>query len=195
MAPCLNGDKLVNRAARASRTHLTEDERAEIEVRHARRESVRQIPAALGRDSSTVYRELQWSVEPGERKYKAARAQKRYEKRREALNAHRRIDQGLTLRPYLEKRLREGWAPQLIAKELERERGEKVISHESIYQFVYKERRDLLPYLRLGGGKPAESSMPQQRSRSHIARKISKTEQTSKAKGGHHRRTPPCYPA
>ena len=65
----------------------------------------------------------------------------------------------------------------------------------NLKSYKYITLPDLLPYLRLRGGKPAKSSMPQQRSRSHIARKISKTEQTSKAKGGHHRRTPPCYPA
>ena len=51
------------------------------------------------------------------------------------------------IREYVEKKLKEGWSPELIAGRLSMEHSELRTNHESIYLWIYKERRDLLDYL------------------------------------------------
>lgn len=43
------------------------------------------------------------------------------------------------LREYIHARLTEGWSPEVIAGRLKDEHGKPVISHETIYQWAYKE--------------------------------------------------------
>lgn len=45
-------------------------------------------------------------------------------------------DEGL--QAYVRTQLQEGWSPQVIAGRLKDERGEAVVSHETIYQWAYK---------------------------------------------------------
>lgn len=46
------------------------------------------------------------------------------------------------------RKLKKYWSPEQIAGRLEEKHKRKVICHETIYQFVYKERPDLKKYLR-----------------------------------------------
>jgi len=44
------------------------------------------------------------------------------------------------LQAYVRTQLLEGWSPEVIAGKLKEERGERIISHETIYQWAYKEK-------------------------------------------------------
>jgi transposase, IS30 family len=118
---------------------LTLEERVEMYRLHADGTSRRAIAARLGRSPSTLSREfrrnsLKTKAWPGG--YAPTRAQELTERRRQRGRPHK-----LTASPQLRARVREyllqGWSPEQIAGRLRRQCGHSVISHESIYRFIY----------------------------------------------------------
>src|SRR5437773_43380 len=116
---------------------LSLDERCSIAQWHATGQSNQEIAAALDRSASTVSRELKRN---GGRKlgYKPSYAHEQAKERRWRGSR-------LARQPDLQKsvldRLAMGWSPAQVAGRLAREKGSKVISHESIYRFIYAEKR------------------------------------------------------
>ena len=114
-------------------------ERVEIEILRHSGISMRQIGRALGRSASTISRELARNARPtkqwcgpyeGERAHDLARRRRRWDARFK-----------LARQPDLCGLVRDGLAmgrsPEQIAGRLAREHCRPVISHESIYRFVY----------------------------------------------------------
>lgn len=111
--------------------------------------SLRSIGRSLGRDSSTISRELRRNVLP-KSGYLPTSAGRMAQARRWRGSRLARSD---SLRQTIVDRLAMGWSPEIIAGRLEREHGSKVVSHESIYRFIYSTqgRKDrLYRYLRQG---------------------------------------------
>jgi len=112
---------------------LSLEERCEIARLQANGASVRQIAAALDRPPSTVSRELRRN-RGREVGYKPGYAQQQTRARRWTGS---RLARDPDLRGTVLAHLAQGWSPEQIAGRLARERGRKVISHESIYRFIY----------------------------------------------------------
>ena len=112
---------------------LGEDERVQLALLQAQGLSQRQIAAALDRAPSTVARELRRNRSPAG-KYLPGYAQ-------QAAHARRWRGARLERNPGLRQRVMAGfalrWSPQQIAERLAWETGRRVISHESLYRFVY----------------------------------------------------------
>ena len=118
---------------------LTMEERVEIYRLHADGKSRRAIGACLGRSAATICRELRrnsLATKAWEGGYTPLRAQALTDRRRHRGRTHK-----LTASPELRATVREGllkgWSPEQIAGRLRRVRGLAVISHESIYRFIY----------------------------------------------------------
>ena len=117
----------------SSYSQLSLEERCSIARLREAGQSIRQIAAALDRQPSTVSRELRRNsgskvgYQPG---YAQAQA-----------GARRwhgaRLEREEALREVILDRLGEGWSPEQIAGRLAYEAGHRVISHETIYRFVY----------------------------------------------------------
>lgn len=114
-------------------------ERVEIEIWHGRGWSLRRIAGALGRCAATVSRELRRNSKPskqwrgsyeGERAHGLALRRRRWDGRFK-----------LARQPDLHSLVRDGLAmgrsPEQIAGRLALEHGRTIISHESIYRFIY----------------------------------------------------------
>jgi IS30 family transposase len=114
-------------------------ERVEIEIWRGRGWSLRRIGEALGRSAGTISRELRRNGKPtkqwagsyqGERAHGLARRRRRWDARYK-----------LVRQPALQSVVRQGLAmghsPEQIAGRLALEHGKRIISHESIYRFVY----------------------------------------------------------
>ena len=118
---------------------LTASEREVIGRLHSRGRSHREIARTLARSASTISRELrrnsrrtkQWTGG-----YEARRAQTLTERRRRRGRAHKLARQP-DLRDLVRDRLAMGWSPDQIAGRLALEHGATVISHESIYRYIY----------------------------------------------------------
>ncbi|MFQ5616260.1 MAG: IS30 family transposase [Anaerolineales bacterium] len=116
-------------------TQLTREERYQIYILKKTGHQQKEIAPMLGRDKSTISRELRRNR--GLRGYRPKQAHDRAIARRRS-KAQPRIDsqawQGI------ETLIRQEWSPEQITRRLEVEKGMR-ISHEWIYQYVYADKR------------------------------------------------------
>ena len=114
-------------------TQITIEERREIARLQTAGTSIRQIAASLDRAPSTIARELRRNSSPSTG-YKPSYAQQQ-------ARSHRwvgsRLDRDRGLRDRVLSRLAQGWSPEQVAGRLRRVGGTPVISHETIYRFIY----------------------------------------------------------
>jgi len=127
--------------------HLTTQDREMIAVLKAEGKSFSKIGHLIGKDKSTVSREVYRNA-PSQHKgyYLGHKAQDRAYERWQKSHQRLRLKDDET-REYVEKHLKEGWSPELIAGRIKIDKPHLIISHESIYQYIYLERRELIIYL------------------------------------------------
>lgn len=120
--------------------HLSEKDRIYLRILLDKRYSKAKIAEILGVHRSTVYREIKRnscksiSGKPKDTYYAPIVAQKRY------LNRQKRICKLVkrpTLCEYVHDKLQRGWSPWQIEGRLRRENGQSIISHETIYRYIY----------------------------------------------------------
>jgi len=134
---------------------LSVEEREEISRGLAAGLSYRAIAADLGRDPSTVSREV--AANSGRRQYRAARADRQAWTRATRPKVCK-LAVNLVLRDIVEEKLLLRWSPQQIAGWLKLtypDSPEMLVSHESIYRTLYVQsrgalRKELSRYLRTG---------------------------------------------
>ena len=114
-------------------SQLSLEERCSIARLREAGQSIRQIAAALDRQPSTISRELTRNS-GSQLGYQPGYAQQQTRARRWT---GARLERDDALRELVLDRLANGWSPEQIAGRLSREAGRKIISHETIYRFVY----------------------------------------------------------
>lgn len=135
--------------------HLNAEERDKITVLHAQGLSLRKIADVIGRNPSTISRELNRKEAIFFRgKYIGSQTHKKVVNLWQQRHLRKKID-NKKLRKYIEQCLKLGFSPQLIAGRLKEKYGVR-IHHETIYRYIYKDRTDLTQYLlrRKFGRKP-----------------------------------------
>lgn len=137
---------------------FTHEDRIRLSVLSLAGHTNADIAHLLGVHRSTVGRELSRNTAtsvPGTHVYRPGQAQRQARQRKAAANQLRRkIVPSSALADMIAHRLRRYWSPEQIAGRLKRDRrGQTVVSPETIYQYVYRERPDLRPYLRSQKGK------------------------------------------
>ncbi len=118
-------------------TQLTLDERCTVACLHRDGQSVRQIASALGRAPSTVARELKRNASKT-KGYEPSYAWQLSKSRRWRGS---RLERQPDLRSHVLKHLAMGYSPVQVAGRLTHEQGKTIISHESIYRFIYAQMR------------------------------------------------------
>ena len=113
--------------------HLSIEERCEVARLRTAGYSVRQIAASLDRSPSTISRELKRN---GSRTqgYQPGYADQQAHARRWRGSKLERND---SLGEQVLARLRQNWSPEQVAGRLALEAGRTVVSHETIYRFIY----------------------------------------------------------
>lgn len=113
--------------------HITIEERCEMARLCACGCSLRQIAATLDRAASTIAREMKRnSGQQG--RYQPSYADQQSRARRWTGS---KLDRNKELRKTVLLALASGWSPEQVAGRLFRETGRGVISHETIYRFLY----------------------------------------------------------
>ena len=118
---------------------LSLEERVEIYRLHAGGKSQNEIASALDRAPSTISRELRRNSQPSKvwkGGYEPVRAQQLAERRRRR-DGRFKLARQPDLRNSVGKSLAMGHSPEQIAGRLALEHGRVIISHESIYRFIY----------------------------------------------------------
>jgi IS30 family transposase len=127
--------------------HLSIEKRDILAVLKSQGHSLRQIATVLNRSPSTLSRELKRNAPPVYTGYYLAhKAQGRADKRKHESHRRQRLKNDF-IRGYVEKHIRLGWSPELIAGRLSIEHPELSISHEAIYQWIYQDATHLIAFL------------------------------------------------
>jgi IS30 family transposase len=113
--------------------HFTTQDRIQLYELLFAGESISDIADCLGFHKASVYRELERNS--SRQGYRPDWAAQQYLMRK--FNHQFKLDKNLELREFVITRLKEGWSPQQIAGRLKRSAGKCVISHESIYSYIY----------------------------------------------------------
>ena len=130
--------------------HLTLREREDIMLMRRDGKGVCEIARRIGRDKSTVSREL--SRNSCARFYRASTAQRRYSERRLACRRIAILDDESTFSLVRDKFLGEQWSPEQIEGRLALERGASPVSDTTIYRGIWSGRFDAC----IGGRKAAK---------------------------------------
>jgi len=126
--------------------HLNKYERDKLMYLRGRGLKFREIAAMLGRSPGTLCRELKRNSSRTNC-YLAHKAQEKADKRQKESHKKKRL-KTYALRIDVENMLMKGWSPEIIAGRLKLlNNGKGVISHEAIYQWIYKEAPYLIGYL------------------------------------------------
>ena len=119
-------------------THLAFWEREEISRGLAQSVSLKEIAAILGREPSTIGREIDMSG--GKENYGCEMAESLAKERSKIPKKKKRLDTNPELKDFVFKHIRICWSPEQIAHELKHlypEDKHMQISHESIYTYIY----------------------------------------------------------
>lgn len=129
--------------------HLTQEDRVMLGALKRAGHTQADIARQLNKHRSTVCRELQRNAAPNKNGYHAATARLlTAERRRKANQRCRKLSFNRYLQRKIERKLvRRQWSPEQIAGQL------GVVSHMTVYRWVYEERPDLKRYLRSRQGK------------------------------------------
>jgi len=171
-------------------SHFSVKEREEIAIGLELGESLRSIAKRLGRNVSSISREIKRNNAPmREVKYRGNRAQLRADERKEQSHERERLSDPL-IRLYVEFHLvNAGWTPEEIAGRLPIDIPGLKTNYESIYRWIYEERRDIIKYLvrghkkrhKRGGNKKKQGSkIPNRKDLSERPAEVDKREE-----GGH----------
>ena len=149
--------------------HLTIEEREKIQELLWQKTSVRTIAKAIGRNPSSVAREINRNI-PLKRSYKPRLAHRRALEKRSNRGRKVRLKSRF-IRRYVIDHLRSGYSPEQISGRLSLEYPDESISHEAIYQYIYSQvhrngygsvrigYHDLRPYLKRRHKRRAKNGM------------------------------------
>jgi transposase, IS30 family len=127
---------------------LSPSDREEIMIGLRQEKSIRSIATFIDRDPSVISREIQRNSTE-DNLYQAYWAQKRSEKRHRSSRQRARIDDEV-IRTYIKDNLKLGWSPEQIAGRIRIDLSGKVVSHETIYQYIFKKEPSLTQFLVCG---------------------------------------------
>jgi len=135
--------------------HFSIEEREKIQEKLWQKASIRSIAAELGRDPSSVSREVNRNFPPERKVYTPRLAHERALEKRSCRGRKDRL-KNETIRTYVITHLKKRWSPEQISGTLKTEKKE-CISPEAIYQYIYAQIKngkvkngseDLRSYLR-----------------------------------------------
>ena len=115
------------------------------------------IARVLNKHRSTIWRELQRNKTDTKFGYNAGLAKKSTKQKRIIANSRfRKIENNKWLREYISRKLKLYWSPEQISGRLRIDYfncRDKQVGKDSIYKYIYTERKDLVKYLRCQKGK------------------------------------------
>src|SRR4030065_409686 len=156
--------------------HLTLSERDQITIMLYEGRKMSEIAKALGRDKSTISRELNRNSSSEYKKYLSHRAHTRADVRRRASSCRPRLKNDL-IRTYVKEKLALGWSPELIAGRITIDYPGHSISHEAIYQYIYhpqtEDRLEMIKSLRRGHRKRKKKGICRKERKTKIPNRVS----------------------
>ena len=143
--------------------------------------TLRFIAKKMKRDPGTLSRELKRNAPPVHTGYYLPH--KAHER---ALNRNRESHQrerlkNPTIRSYVRQRIKADWSPELTAGRWNSLHSDYPISHEAVYQWIYADAKELIPYLVRAHKKRERRGYSRKHKKSHIPNRISISERPKEA--------------
>lgn len=127
--------------------HINIEERKAIDYYLKCNWKQKDIAKVLNREPDVISKEIKRNTDE-DGIYKYGFAQNKYlERRKKAKQNKKKIQNDISLQYVIEKELKKYLSPEQIAGRLNLESKQTVVCHETIYQWIYKERIDLIQYL------------------------------------------------
>jgi IS30 family transposase len=127
--------------------HLNLEEREEIAIGLENGIKQYEIALLLKRSPSTISREIKKNIAyKNIVRYRANRAQLRADYRKKFKTKRQRIP-NKRLRRFICKYLKNGYSPEIIVFLVTQKNNKWKTNHETIYQWIYNDRQDLIPFL------------------------------------------------
>lgn len=153
-------------------SHLSQEDRDILSVCLGEGKSLQEIGRILKRSKSTVCREIKRNAPPiHTRYYLAHKAQQRADTRRQEASQRPRLKTG-KIKAYVVRQLRQRWSPEMIAGRIRGFGWDETISYEAIYQYVYTEARELIPFLTRSHRKRQKRVHSRKHRKAHIPGRI-----------------------
>jgi transposase, IS30 family len=119
----------------SSYTHLTQEERYHIETMRKQKFSLGKIAQGMGRDKSTLSRELRRNQ--GQRGYRHAQADSKAKQRH--IDKPKSVKMDEEMKRVITPLIEQNWSPDQIAGRL-KGLGKRGVSHETIYRFLLADK-------------------------------------------------------
>lgn len=116
--------------------NLTYYERQMLQYWFRTKMSLREIAKIMKRTHSVLSKELRKTCDGSREKYRADIAQGKYENRQHKQRKGK-LEKYPLLKEYVEEKIKKDWSPEQIAGRLKANQADVLISHESIYYYVY----------------------------------------------------------
>lgn len=152
--------------------HLTLEERELIAIYKAEGKSKRAIAKLLGRNHTTISREVQRNKNSAANGYLPNNAHKTAKGRKQKAGEKYRLKNPY-IRDYVHRCLALQWSPELIAGRLALEHPDHSISYEAIYQYIYNETPQLIPHLARGHRKRYKKNLKRKTKKTKIPNRTS----------------------
>jgi len=128
--------------------HLGKDDRDIIAYLLARNASDSEIAIEIKRHRTTIWREKTRNrPQIRDVRYLAHRAHDRAVRRKQEAHEKPRVED-IKIRNYIASKIKQGYSPEQVAGTIQLEIPGSSVSHETIYQFIYFEARELIGFLR-----------------------------------------------
>jgi len=137
--------------------HFTPENRNELSILLQAGFKQVEIAKLLNKTPSAVCQELQRNPADTKMGYDARIAKENTKKRRiEANKRFRKIENSIWIKAYVIRNTKKYWSPEQISGRIKEKWPDKIerhISKDSVYEFIYEKRKDLVKYLRYQKGK------------------------------------------
>lgn len=128
-------------------SHLTEAQRYTIEVLLKKGMSKNEIAKTIGKHRSVIYREINRNKDQRSGSYHSSLAQRKYRKRIKEKPKHKHFTETIKTRAL--EYIKEDYSPEQVVGICSK-KGYEMVSHETLYQFVWSEKKKGNPlYLHL----------------------------------------------
>jgi len=132
-----------------------------------------EIAKILDCDRSTIHRELNRNAPPiHKRYYLPHKAHERAINRKSEAHQRPRL-KDRAVRNFVKAKIRLGWSPEQIAGRLKREKTDRTVCYEAIYQYVYTEAPELIKFLPRRHKKRYPKGHTRKHRKSHIPSRVS----------------------
>lgn len=135
-----------------SYNHFTQEQRIMLSVLKRRGLTQKEIAREINKDQSAISRELNRNKSTNNTYHAGIAKYKAQQRREQANQVLKRIENDLWLKKYIIKKLKIYWSPEQIAGRVRKDHN-IIVCHEIIYQYIYNQRTDLKQYLRCRKGK------------------------------------------